>query len=158
VPRTKKITPEVLEQIPSLLERGLSPADIAHRVGCTLGTLRVICSKSKVSLRQSYRRSDAPKAKETSARPLVFPIRRASANHHQTMMLELPKMTAALLRQQAGAKRLSVSALAGMLLEKIVQDGLYDAVLDDGEASQQAKAEIRARHATRVAGRGDRAA
>jgi len=57
------------------------------------------------------------------------------------MTLELPEMTAALLRQQAGGKRLSVSTLAAKLLETIVQDGLYDAVLDNGEAAKRLSGE-----------------
>ena len=60
-------------------------------------------------------------------------------------------MTAALLRRQAEAKSISVSAFAGLLLETIVQDGLYNAVLDDGDASQQPpEREIRALDATRL--------
>ena len=135
MPRTKVVTPAVLQQIPTLLEQGLSPLEIARMIGCTLGTLRVVCSNSKISLRQNNRaQNGAPQP--GSARYSVSPIRRVSRGRHQRMTLELPETTAALLQRQAGGKGLSVSTLAAKLLETIVQDGLYEAVLDDGETSQ----------------------
>jgi hypothetical protein len=76
---------------------------------------------------------------------LVFPIRRPSGDHHQTITLELPKTTATLLRQQAGGKGLSVSNLAAKLLETIVLDGLYEAVLDDGQSAKRALGEGKTR-------------
>jgi hypothetical protein len=136
VSKTKKITPVVLEQIPTLLEQGVPPLEIARMIGCTLGTLRVVCSKSKISLRQNNRaQNGAPESRKGSARHSVSPIRRLSADRHQSMTLELPEVTTALLQRQAGGKGLSVSTLAAKLLEMIVQDGLYEAVLDDGETS-----------------------
>jgi len=53
VSKPKKITAAVLKKIPTLIERGISPAEIAVRVGCTSGTLRVVCSKAKISLRKT---------------------------------------------------------------------------------------------------------
>ena len=74
MPRQKKITAAVLEQIPSLIERGISPVEIAARVGCTSGTLRVVCSKAKISLRKSERDKPAKPAR----------------NHHATIPVALP--------------------------------------------------------------------
>jgi len=112
--RAKKLTASVLEQIPTLVGQGLSAPEIALKIGCTEGTLRVTCSRSKISLR---RKGSTPKT------------RRVSSPHHATMIIQLPKMTIGLLRQQAIVKGIEATVLVAMLLELIVQDGLFDAVL-----------------------------
>ena len=50
--RPIKFTPERLQQIKNLVERGLSREQIADTVGCTLGSLQVTCSKHGISLRR----------------------------------------------------------------------------------------------------------
>lgn len=45
-------TPERMEQIRNLVERGMSREEIAEMVGSTLGSLQVTCSKMGVSLRR----------------------------------------------------------------------------------------------------------
>jgi hypothetical protein len=46
-------TPERIEQIHNLMERGLNRQQIAEAIGCTVGTLQVTCSRLGISLRQS---------------------------------------------------------------------------------------------------------
>lgn len=48
--RKSKIDPAL---IPVLIDQGLSDVEIASKIGCTVGTLRVRCSQLKVSLRRS---------------------------------------------------------------------------------------------------------
>jgi DNA-binding NarL/FixJ family response regulator len=43
--RPLKFTPERIEQIKNLVERGLSREQIAEMVGVTLGSLQVTCSR-----------------------------------------------------------------------------------------------------------------
>lgn len=50
--RPTKFTPERIDQIRNLVERGKSREEIAEIVGCTAGTLAVMCSKLGVSLRR----------------------------------------------------------------------------------------------------------
>jgi hypothetical protein len=50
--RPKKFTPETIEQIRNLAERGKSRDEIAEIIGVTIGTLQVTCSKLGISLRQ----------------------------------------------------------------------------------------------------------
>jgi len=45
-----KFTPERIQQISNLVERGKSPDEIASIVGVTTGTLQVTCSKMGISL------------------------------------------------------------------------------------------------------------
>jgi hypothetical protein len=48
--RKSKIDPEL---ILTLIDRGLSDQEIANRLGCTVGTLRVRCSQLKISLKRA---------------------------------------------------------------------------------------------------------
>ena len=114
--RTKIITAAVLQQVPILIDQGLTAPDIARNVGCTLGTLQVVCSKSKISLRQ---KNPAPAA------------RRVSSDGRTSLTIRLNKKMIELLGQEASEKGLSASTLAAKLLKVIVKDGLYNAVLDD---------------------------
>src|SRR5215475_14253822 len=50
--RPKKFTPERIEQISNLVERGKSRDEIAEIIGVTTGTLQVTCSKLGISLRR----------------------------------------------------------------------------------------------------------
>src|SRR5262249_20530651 len=50
--RPIKFTPERLEQIRNLVERGKSREEIAELIGVTVGSLQVTCSKLGISLRR----------------------------------------------------------------------------------------------------------
>ena len=50
--RTMKFTPERLEQIKNLVERGMPREEIAETIGVTLGSLQVTCSRYGISLRR----------------------------------------------------------------------------------------------------------
>jgi hypothetical protein len=50
--RPKKFTPETIQQIRNLVERGKSRDEIAEIIGVTTGTLQVTCSKLGISLRR----------------------------------------------------------------------------------------------------------
>jgi len=113
VPRPKKITAAVLEQIPRLIERGVGADEIAARIGCTSGTLRVVCSKAKISLRKTERYKPG--------------------NHHAAIPVDLPGAMIGMFQREAGKRGLAVEAFASMLLKVIAQDNLYDAVLDERE-------------------------
>ena len=118
--RPKKITAAVLKKIPTLIERGISPDEIAARVGCTSGTLRVVCSKAKISLRKGENGKLHP-----------FSYSAPERTHPAAIPVGLPGAMIGRLQQEAGKRGLAVSTLASMLLRVIVKDNLYDAVLDD---------------------------
>ena len=50
--RPKKFTPETVQQVRNLVERGKSREEIAEIIGVTIGTLQVTCSKLGISLRR----------------------------------------------------------------------------------------------------------
>jgi hypothetical protein len=105
-----KFSPEVFSQIKELVARGLRAAEIAERIGCTLGSLRVKCSQKGISLRRW----------EVS-RQIHFSKR---------LMISLPETVALNLQRQADKKGITQSDLARALLDAIARDNLYDAVID----------------------------
>ena len=97
------------------IEQGLSDSEIACRMGWTVGTLRVRCSKLKISLRRHGKKS-----KSRSARA--------------TVSIGLPRTIVDQMVRRAAAMGVSVSSLAADLLTTIDKDDLYNAVLDNDSA------------------------
>jgi hypothetical protein len=104
-------SPLVFSQIRSFVAQGLSAAEIAERIGCKLGSLRVKCSQTGISLRQV--------SATTSASHLP-----------KRLMISLPENVALDLQKQADKKGVSQATLAVALLDAITRDSLYDAVID----------------------------
>jgi hypothetical protein len=96
----------VFAQIATMVDQGLSATQIAVRIGCTIGTLRVKCSHYGLSLRR--RAADEPKS----------------------LNIKLSHDVALQLNRQARKERVSGTKLAADLIEAIVRDQLYDAVID----------------------------
>jgi hypothetical protein len=103
----KIFTPEVITEISNLVARGFSAAE---PIGCTLSSLRVTCSRHGISLRRS---------KSAAERRL-----------QGRLAVELFGDTAALLQREAEKRGISSAKFAASLLETIVRDNLYDAVID----------------------------
>jgi hypothetical protein len=129
--RSKKITHGVVLQIGSWIGQGLSANDIAQKVGCTVGTLRVRCSQLGVSLRRKN---------ITEKKPLVVVAPRIAADqpsgqelggHKEQLVLQISHAILYELQKRAALNGTSGSTLATTLLERIVQDNLYNAVLDE---------------------------
>jgi hypothetical protein len=128
--RRSILTKNVMAGIPALVQQGLNAEAIAARLGCTAGTLKVRCSQAQISLR-------APK--EIKVVPLV-PAPEAPKPPKQKRSyayafalpttLQLSRVAMSRLHERAEAMGVTEAALAATLLEMIVQDDLYDAVLD----------------------------
>ena len=95
------LTKQVMADIPAMIADGMEAAAIAERLGCNLGTLRVRCSQAGISLRTA-----------------------------KYCRLSISPETVMGLRQYANVKGCTKVKLAIDLLKLIVQDNLYDAVLD----------------------------
>jgi hypothetical protein len=96
-----------------MVAQGMGAAEIAKKIGCTLGTLRVKCSQSGISLRRWTPSAGAQK--ENISNRLVF---------------SLSDKIAVRFQQQADERGMTVADFAEALLEVIVRDNLYDAVID----------------------------
>jgi hypothetical protein len=105
------LTKAVLATIPEMVAQGnMRAGDIAEKLGCNIGTLKVRCSQAKISLRPPGSRRGRPRTDERTIR--------------------LSGDAMALLQRRAALSGKSETALARELLETIARDNLYDAVLD----------------------------
>jgi len=131
------------ERIPALVAQGLSTAEIAVKLGCAEGSLRVRCSHLKISLRRQANpkpdaRTDVGPASPGAAvdRHQIAegagPEEMTVANHETELRVALPHKTVNQLRQHAALMGISAAMLAANLLQTIAQDKLYKAVLDTG--------------------------
>jgi hypothetical protein len=111
LPRPTILSPQVLASIPALVEQGLRKADIAARLGCKESTLKVRCSIAGISL--GGRLHGRKGVERRIGKPLTL--------SHEAVLG---------LRARAAAMGCSEAQLASDLLEVIVRDNLYNAVLD----------------------------
>ena len=131
--RPMLFTRAVIKQIAPWVRDGADAAEIARRVGCTVGTLRVRGSQLGMSLKQRLEPRSSPRNQ-----PSVAPA--DMINTQSTMARFQMSMAQPFMNQfeaSARARGLSTAALAQVLLEVIVRDGLYEAVLDEGSSSPQ---------------------
>ena len=107
VSRHKIFTREVFAAIPLWIELGASPGDVAAALGTTENSLRVMCSRHKVSLR-----------------PAGGFLRSVLAAEHWSVM-----------RREAARRGLTVPQLVGDVMLAVIEDKLFVAVLGDCEDS-----------------------
>jgi hypothetical protein len=111
--RSRIFSPLVLREISTLVAQGLSAAEIAEKLGCSIGTLRVKCSQHGISLRRC-----------DGSSPIAERI------PHARIVIQLGRTIAIGLQQKAQAQGTTGPRLAAALIEAIVHDHLYDAVID----------------------------
>lgn len=122
--RKKLFTAGVLAQIPHWMrEEGLGPGDIAARIGCTVGSLRVACSRYGLSLRRRIGGSRDSDRQYSQAPSRCDPAE---------LVLSLPEEIRNRLRARAASLGMSELELLARLIETIDRDDLYSAILDDG--------------------------
>jgi hypothetical protein len=120
--RKKLFTDGVLAQIPHWMrEEGLGPAELAARIGCTVGSLRVACSRYGLSLRRPRPRNRDHQYNQAPSRP-----------DPAELVLTLPDEIRQRLRTRAAFIGISELELLTLLIETIDRDDLYSAILDDG--------------------------
>ena len=96
-------TPETLAKIPDMVESGMSTRDIAREIGSHTSSLKVTCAKNNIKLRRT--------------------------RQHPEMAFLRPKTRHALNRQ-AFLSGCTQTQLIGRLLDAIVDDNLFSAVLE----------------------------
>jgi hypothetical protein len=108
----KRLTDEIFARIPELIEKGVTKAELAAMYRVTTNTLQVQCSRRGISLRKGG------------------PLLRRKILALPEAPLSLSEKALQMLRQAARAMGVDEARLASELLETIVTDNLYSAVLD----------------------------
>jgi hypothetical protein len=106
------LTSAVLAQVPGWLQKGRTADEIAASVGCTVGTLRVKCSQKGISLRRGAL------------------AQRQSPKNHPKLSISLPIPIIAVLEARASGQGVTSRKLVATLIKTIVNDDLFEAVLD----------------------------
>lgn len=114
--RPIKFTPERLQQIRNLVERGTHRADIAKMLDVTLGSLQVTCSKAGISLRR-IKAQQPPSV--SSLQPIELVERRPPRLAPVTATPVAPVSIALTLRYQ-GRERTAAVPLAADDLTRLV--------------------------------------
>lgn len=146
---------ELFHQVPDLIAEGWTYEAIAAWIGCTASTMKVRCSQLKISLRMppdmrkrkrellAQQRRDAKilmkkphyeklEATLKSYQPKVVPL---TANKRRAVFIlggrtvSLSRVASSLLLQKADDMGKSGAELITELLELIVKDDLYEAIL-----------------------------
>jgi hypothetical protein len=122
--RKRLLTDEVVSQIPHWMrEEGLGLTEIAARIGCTVGTLRAVCSRSRISLK----RPSKPHTRRNRGLSFSHGTPPGSAE----LRLKLPSQVRGCLKARAALFGMSELELAAGLLKIIARDDLYRAILGD---------------------------
>jgi len=113
-----KISDEMYASIPGLLAEGYDRKQIAEMFGTSWQSLQVMCCRRGIPLRHR----DRPKMRKLSLPPEPLNLR----NRH-------------VLHQKAQALGIGEAALATKLLNMIIRDDLFVAVLDDNDRVMNVK-------------------
>ena len=117
----RKLTPEIYQLIPQLIGQGKTKQEIADSYGVTKATLQVQCSRRGISLRPGGRRQR-----------VIVPV----VVEHPPAVTEAAQIVSLRLEAKARGMRGELD-LVSQLLDVIVKDKLYDAVL--GKVTEDAE-------------------
>lgn len=130
--RQSKFTPERIEQIKNLVERGLPREEIAAELGLTLGSLQVTCSRMGISLRRPRLDNGVSLSRPKPAKPKPVerpkPVEQPVTNGHDTvpeMHLEL-SLT---LRNRHHERTLLLTIPQQVVLELALEAALRDSTI-----------------------------
>ena len=152
--RRAKFTPQAIEKIKEFVGEGISRDEIANRLGVTVGSLQVTCSRLGISLRRiifpshSERRTadvrlgsvgiaHVREQKEVShpaarAAPLTkFAITIRHRGKEQTTDILLSSPAIEVLALEAMSRDLSITALIGQVLVAVIDKDMIRKILPD---------------------------
>jgi hypothetical protein len=153
--RRVKFTPQAIEKIKEFVAEGISRDEIANRVGVTVGSLQVTCSRLGISLRRiilsngshytadvrgiptpcSLGRADVREQKEVSqpaarAAPSAnFAITMRYGGKEQTSDIELPSGAIEVLACEAISRDLNIARLIGQILVAAINKDMIQKIL-----------------------------
>jgi hypothetical protein len=132
--RPIKFTPERLQQIRNLVERGMSREQIAETIGVTLGSLQVTCSRMGISLRRPHcvaaaaPRSEAPKEAKPVERGAKLAVRMQYQGRERVIELPLSQDLLGGLALEAHFSNLSIGEMAVKLITAAIKADMFDQI------------------------------
>jgi hypothetical protein len=112
--RSIRFTPERMQQIRNLVERGLSREQIAETIGTTLGSLQVTCSKYGISLRRPQSSLLRPPRSPDKSREVVMSEANGGSAQNVKLML--------LMNDKSLTFELPMAILVRLVLQAEVRD------------------------------------
>src|SRR5262249_13831850 len=134
--RQIKFTPERLQQIRNLVERGKSREEIAELIGVTLGSLQVTCSRLGISLRRitspnGSRRHTVSQPEACGAPMGKFAITMRCHGIEQANDIPLSSAAIGVLALEATSRDLTIAELIGQSLVAAINRDMIHRILSD---------------------------
>jgi hypothetical protein len=142
--RRVKFTPQVIENIKEFVAQGISRDEIANRLGVTVGSLQVTCSRLGISLRRTNgsrhtanlrgRTIPAPRsvgiAHVREQKDLAkFAITMRRRGKEQTTDIPLPSAAMEVLALEAISRDLDIAELIGQFLVAAINKDMIQKIL-----------------------------
>ena len=155
--RRIKFTPQVIEQIKESVAAGISRDDIANRIGVTVGSLQVTCSRLGISLRRIILSNSSHHTLDVRGRTIPargsagiahvrqqkevsqpaaragpsakFAITMRQRGKEQTSDIELPSRAIEALALEAMSRDLDIAELIGQVLVAAISKDMIQKIL-----------------------------
>jgi hypothetical protein len=149
--RRVKFTPQVIEQVKEFVAAGISRDEIANRIGVTVGSLQVTCSRLGISLRRiilsngshhtldvrgrtipapcSLGVSHVREQRETSQAAAQFAITMRHRGKEKTTDIPLPLPAIEVLALEATSRDLDIAGLIGQLLVSAINKEMIHEIM-----------------------------
>jgi hypothetical protein len=135
--RRVKFTPQVIDEVKKFLAEGISRDEIANRLGVTVGSLQVTCSRLGISLRRSS--SSHSMASVRRGTPLdvngvagvshEFAIVTRRNGEEQTSDIPLPLAAIGVLALEAMSRDLEIAELIAQIMVSAINKDLIHKIL-----------------------------
>ena len=134
--RRVKFTPQVIEQIKGFVAQGVSREEIANRLGVTVGSLQVTCSRLGISLRRIILSNGSRHTPDVGGKPAArttpfanFAITMRHKGKEKVTDLPLPSTAIEELALEAISRDLNIADLIGQVLVAALNKDMIHKIL-----------------------------
>jgi hypothetical protein len=134
--RRVKFTPQVIEQIKGFVAQGISREEIANRLGVTVGSLQVTCSRLGISLRRIVLSNGSRHTADVRGKPAAratsfanFAITMRHKGQEKVTDLPLPSTAIEELALEAISRDLNIAELIGQVLVAAISKNMIQEII-----------------------------
>ena len=134
--RRVKFTPQVIEQIKGFVAQGVSREEIANRLGVTVGSLQVTCSRLGISLRRIILSKGSRHTADVGGKPAArttpfanFAITMRHKGKDKVTDLPLPSTAIEELALEAISRDLNIAELIGQVLVAAINKNMIQMII-----------------------------